>query len=367
MDRRQMNIAGRILDPLGPLAQLWQNALIASKEKSGLDPAEVIELVQRAIALTGNASFCALVDRRKGLLAKVSSDSLDLIEDPSLFCPGSTDLFGKKFKKSFLKELKLSKELDSLVSRQRHHGNPNKQKPFRFQRSVPARASTPGNGARGTKTVGVVSPTIGEKTTQCNTRVRKAKSKRYSNSSISNACASRAKRSETGRQCAFATFESFKNRFSGYFTSAKSRRTTALLPSKLEADYFRSRYFNDGCGVQAPVHIASTSNLSESAFDLFSARIRESRLRGGPPSRKRSFTRCMPSSRSFCQQSIFSSKTRRKLPSRYQFKRFKCLSSVRSLQDGGHPFSARSSAAQRLARQDRSEGRVFRDPKLARS
>ena len=56
-----MNIAGRILDPLGPLAQLWQNALTASKEKSGLDPAEVIELVQRAIALTGNASFCALV------------------------------------------------------------------------------------------------------------------------------------------------------------------------------------------------------------------------------------------------------------------------------------------------------------------
>ena len=129
-----------------------------------------------------------------------------------------------------------------------------------------------------------------------------------SNSSISNAYASRAKRSETGRQCAFTTFESFKNRFSGYFTSAKSRRTTASLPSKLEADYFRSRYFNDGCGVQAPVHIASTSNLSENASDLFSARIRESRLRGGPPSRKRSFTRCMPSSRSVCRQSIFSSK-----------------------------------------------------------
>ena len=62
-----MNIAGRILDPLRTLAQLWQNALTVSKEKSGLDPAKVIELVQRAIALTGNASFCALVDRRKGL------------------------------------------------------------------------------------------------------------------------------------------------------------------------------------------------------------------------------------------------------------------------------------------------------------
>ena len=180
-------------------------------------------------------------------------------------------------------------------------------------------------------------------------------------------CTSRAKRSETGRQCAFTTFESFKNRFSGYFTSAKSRRTTASLPSKLEADYFRSRYSNDGCGVQAPVHVAFASSLSENGFDFFSARIRENRLRGGPPSRKRSFTRCMPSSRSVCQQSIFSSKTRRKFLSCYQFKRFKCLSSVRLLQDGGHPSSARYPAAQRLARQDRSEGRVFCDPNLARS
>ncbi|XP_028401014.1 uncharacterized protein LOC114524096 [Dendronephthya gigantea] len=132
MDRRQMNIAGRILDPLGPLAQLWQKALLAEQSKTGLDPAEVVELVQRAVALTGNASFCALADRRKGLLAKISSDSLDLLEDQSLFSQGSTDLFGKKFKKSFLKELKLSKELDSLVGRARYHGN-NKSKPFRFQ------------------------------------------------------------------------------------------------------------------------------------------------------------------------------------------------------------------------------------------
>ena len=127
-----MNIAGRILDPLGPLAQLWQDALAAEAGKTGLEPTSVIELVRRAIALTGNASCCALVDRRKGLLAKVSSDSLDLIDDPELFVPDSPDLFGKKFKKAFLKDLKLSKELDSLV-RGKYHGNANKQKPFRRQ------------------------------------------------------------------------------------------------------------------------------------------------------------------------------------------------------------------------------------------
>ena len=102
MDRRLMNIAGRILDPLGPLAQLWQDALAAKAGKTGLEPASVIELVRRAIALTGNASYCALVDRRKGLLAKVSSDSLDLIDDLELFVPDSSDLFGKKIQESFL-------------------------------------------------------------------------------------------------------------------------------------------------------------------------------------------------------------------------------------------------------------------------
>ena len=63
-----MNIAGRILDPLGPLAQLWQDALAAKAGKTGLEPASVIELVHRAYALTGNASYCALVDRRKSTI-----------------------------------------------------------------------------------------------------------------------------------------------------------------------------------------------------------------------------------------------------------------------------------------------------------
>ena len=132
MDRRHMKIAGRILDPMGPLIQLWQDALAAEKRKIGLEPASVIESFRRAIVLTGNATYCALVDRRKGLLAKVSSDSLDLIEDPELFVPNSFDLLGKKIEKAFLKELKLSKELDSLA-RGKYHGNANKQKPFRHQ------------------------------------------------------------------------------------------------------------------------------------------------------------------------------------------------------------------------------------------
>ena len=134
MDRRQLNLAGRIIDPMGPLLRLWQSALSAQEENTGLDPSAVIESVQNAISFIGNASHCALVDRRKGLLAKVSPDCLDLVDDPALFAPNTADLFGKKFKKAILKDLKLSKEMDGLIGASRH-GNGNKQpfKPFRQQ------------------------------------------------------------------------------------------------------------------------------------------------------------------------------------------------------------------------------------------
>ena len=81
VDRRQRNLAGRILDPLGPLSGLWQTAQSAQHENTGIDPAVVVEAVQRAISLIGNASHCALVDRRKGSLAKISPETLDVIDD----------------------------------------------------------------------------------------------------------------------------------------------------------------------------------------------------------------------------------------------------------------------------------------------
>jgi hypothetical protein len=68
-------------------------------------PDLVIEASRRAMSLIGNASHCALVDCRNGLLAKVSPECLELIDDPELFVPGSSELFGKKFKKAIFKGL----------------------------------------------------------------------------------------------------------------------------------------------------------------------------------------------------------------------------------------------------------------------
>ena len=142
MDRRQLNLAGRVLDPLGPLCHLWALAITADDEQCEIPPAVVIDMVKRAISLVGNASFCATSDRRKGLLAKLAPECLDLLDDKALFTRGHADLFRKKFKKNLLKDLKLSKEIDNLMPRKRASFT---QMTRRFQPNQPFR-SQPGKG-----------------------------------------------------------------------------------------------------------------------------------------------------------------------------------------------------------------------------
>ena len=137
MDRRQLNLAGRVLDPLGPLCNLWALAITADDEQCEIPPAVVIDMVKRAISLVGNASFCATSDRRKGLLAKLAPECLDLLDDKALFTRGHVDLFGKKFKKNLLKDLKLSKEINNLMPRKRASFT---QMTRRFQPNQPFRS-----------------------------------------------------------------------------------------------------------------------------------------------------------------------------------------------------------------------------------
>ena len=144
MDRRQLNLAARILDPIGPLTQLWEAALAANEHQTGLDPAVVVEFVRQAISLVGYASFCGLSDRRKSLLAKVSPESLDLLDERSLFEENSADLFGKKFKKAMLKEFKHVKIMDNLLGSS-SHGN---RKQFFRQQLGKGPGFFPGTNAR---------------------------------------------------------------------------------------------------------------------------------------------------------------------------------------------------------------------------
>ena len=144
MDKRQLNLAARILDPVGPLTQLWEAALAANEHQTGLDPSIVVEFVRQAISLVGNASFCGLSDRRKILLAKVSPECLDLLDETNLFEKNSTDLFGKKFKKAMLKKFQHDKIMDGLFGRN-NHGN---RKQFFRQQPGKGPGFFPGSNAR---------------------------------------------------------------------------------------------------------------------------------------------------------------------------------------------------------------------------
>ena len=110
MGRHQLNLAGRMLDPLAPLSHLWQSVISAHAGGTDVDPKLVIEASSRAMSLIGNDSHGALVDRRKGLLAKISSECLDLINDPQSFVPGSSELFGKSSRGPFSKILNCRKK-----------------------------------------------------------------------------------------------------------------------------------------------------------------------------------------------------------------------------------------------------------------
>ena len=85
-----------MLDPLGPLCNLWTLVITADDEQREIPPAVVIDMVKRAISLVGNASFCTTSDRRKGLFAKLAPECLDLLDDKALFARGHANLFGKK-------------------------------------------------------------------------------------------------------------------------------------------------------------------------------------------------------------------------------------------------------------------------------
>ena len=54
-----------------PLAILWQEAEKLKKANKGIDPNDVIGIVQRALVLIGNAHYVYMTDRRKTVLNKL--------------------------------------------------------------------------------------------------------------------------------------------------------------------------------------------------------------------------------------------------------------------------------------------------------
>ena len=108
----------RILDPLGPLAVLWAEAERIKKIGDGMDPSDVIQFVQRAIVLTGNAHFVFNSERRRAIMGKTMPDNVDLLSEKKgkkALAKTKGDLFGRKFLKYLAKESKDDKQLRELL------------------------------------------------------------------------------------------------------------------------------------------------------------------------------------------------------------------------------------------------------------
>ena len=82
MDRRQLNLAAHIIDPVSLLCHLWALANQAMQNGCELPVDTVINYIKRTISLVGNVSFCANNDRRKALLVKMAPDCLDILDRP---------------------------------------------------------------------------------------------------------------------------------------------------------------------------------------------------------------------------------------------------------------------------------------------
>ena len=84
LEKTKVNTQLRILDALGPLSVLWTEAERIKKCNKGMDPSDVISLVQCAIVLLGNAHFVYNIERRKSVLVKALPEAVDLLSNKNV-------------------------------------------------------------------------------------------------------------------------------------------------------------------------------------------------------------------------------------------------------------------------------------------
>ncbi|CAC5393959.1 unnamed protein product [Mytilus coruscus] len=115
-ERSIINSENRILDATGPLATLWTEAEKAKRRDHGLNEVDVIDIVQRALGLIGNAHY----------VYRVLPECLDLLADKDgkkALLKSSHELFGRKFRKLLTEESKDNRELFSLLPTVRRSKN----------------------------------------------------------------------------------------------------------------------------------------------------------------------------------------------------------------------------------------------------
>jgi len=104
------SIQVRLLDALGPLAAIHALCHEALPTKASLDPRQVLEAVNTAIAFIGNANAQACYERRRLILRKVNPELGSYATKGGLSL-SSTDLFGEGLRKTIKESMDLNKEV----------------------------------------------------------------------------------------------------------------------------------------------------------------------------------------------------------------------------------------------------------------
>lgn len=117
-ERAIINTQNRILDASGPLSILWSEAEKMKQRGHGLNPDDVINIVQRALVLIGNAHYVYMSDRRRSMLSRILPDCIDLMDDTEgrkALLKANGELFGRKFKKMLTEESNDNKDLFNML------------------------------------------------------------------------------------------------------------------------------------------------------------------------------------------------------------------------------------------------------------
>ena len=273
-------------------------------------------------------SFCASSDRRKGLLAKLAPECLDL-DDKALFTRGHADLFGKKFKKNLQKDLKLSKEIDNLMPRKRASFT---QMTRRFQPNQPFR-SQPGKGP------GFLSNTNNP-------------FKGWENKPRKFPFQQKQTQTTNGKTTRYATkfkrnFSSFANKFSNPTVRGEcsTRRQAANFSQKLEHDNKRSIHFGNSTRLQTRPCRNTFSSFYAQTSAFFQKRNRASRQRNSRYARQKRHSSGATHPRKVYQYRVFRAKKGRRNKACNKSKGSEPVSELPPFQNGGHSLASRSVTA----------------------
>ncbi|CAL8101581.1 unnamed protein product [Orchesella dallaii] len=122
-------VQARLLDVVGPLSALHASAIKAQVDRELMHPDSVLEVINHALVLLGNASTQATYQRQRAILSKINPSAVGLLSKESQ-PTDSNDLFGTSVRKAIKDAAEIRKDLGVGMEKPRSYGYRPKQSRF---------------------------------------------------------------------------------------------------------------------------------------------------------------------------------------------------------------------------------------------